>query len=192
MFSGKGVDREFTDMIEIWSDQLAEEAEYISKARYEYVKKLEEKTKAVLSDMTQKKDSIEISYSKPVDKSVFFEKFTSSLDREIKAGGTLYGIHRDDMTIKVNEKDARSFSSQGQQRSAALAMKLSEGEIVRDDIGEYPVFLLDDILSELDDSRKSYILKGLSERQVIITSCGNDIGGEKRFYVSGGRYSLAE
>ena len=192
MFSGKGVDREFTDMIEIWSDQLAEEAEYISKARYEYVKKLEEKTKAVLSDMTQKKDSIEISYSKPVDKSVFFEKFTSSLDREIKAGGTLYGIHRDDMTIKVNVKDARSFSSQGQQRSAALAMKLSEGEIVRDDIGEYPVFLLDDILSELDDSRKSYILKGLSERQVIITSCGNDIGGEKRFYVSGGRYSLAE
>ena len=168
-------------MIEIWSDQLAEEAEYISKARYEYVKKLEEKTKAVLSDMTQKKDSIEISYSKPVDKSVFFEKFTSSLDRE-----------RNDMTIKVNEKDARSFSSQGQQRSAALAMKLSEGEIVRDDIGEYPVFLLDDILSELDDSRKSYILKGLSERQVIITSCGNDIGGEKRFYVSGGRYSLAE
>ena len=122
----------------------------------------------------------------------FFEKFTSSLDREIKAGGTLYGIHRDDMTIKVNEKDERSFSSQGQQRSAALAMKLSEGEIVRDDIGEYPVFLLDDILSELDDSRKSYILKGLSERQVIITSCGNDIGGEKRFYVSGGRYSLAE
>ena len=137
------------------SDQLAKEAEYISKARYEYVMKLEEKTKVILSDMTQKKDNIEITYPDPVEKAVFFERFTSFLERELKAGGTLYGIHRDDMTIKVNEKEARSFSSQGQQRSAALAMKLSEGEIVRDNIGEYPVFLLDDILSELDDNRRS-------------------------------------
>ncbi len=192
LFTGKGIDKEFTDMIEVWSDQLSGEAEYISKARFEYVEKLEEKTKAILSDMTGKKDNIEISYPTPVEKAVFFEKFISSLERELKAGGTLYGIHRDDMTIRVNEKDARSFSSQGQQRSAALAMKLSEGEIVRDNIGEYPVFLLDDILSELDDGRKKYILEGLSGRQVIITSCGNDIGGEKRFYVTAGSYNLTE
>ena len=192
LFSGKEVDREFRDMIEIWSDQLAKEAEYISKARYEYVMKLEEKTKVILSDMTQKKDNIEITYPDPVEKAVFFERFTSFLERELKAGGTLYGIHRDDMKIKLNEKEARSFSSQGQQRSAALAMKLSEGEIVRDNIGEYPVFLLDDILSELDDNRKRYILDGLLERQVIITSCGKDIGGEKRFYVNAGSYNLTE
>ena len=84
--------------------------------------KLEEKTKVILSDMTQKKDNIEITYPDPVEKAVFFERFTSFLERELKAGGTLYGIHRDDMTIKVNEKEARSFSSQGQQRYAALAM----------------------------------------------------------------------
>ena len=71
-------------------------------------------------------------------------------------------------------------------------MKLSEGEIVRDNIGEYHVFLLDDILSELDDNRKRYILDGLLERQVIITSCGKDIGGEKRFYVNAGSYNLTE
>ena len=73
--------------------------------------------------------------------------------------------------IELNTKDARFYSSQGQQRSLALAMKLSEGEISREFSGEYPVFLLDDVLSELDENRRKYILSNIKKRQVIITTC---------------------
>ena len=71
----------------------------------------------------------------------------------------------------INGKEARSYGSQGQQRSLALAMKLAEGELSKKETGEYPVFLLDDILSELDATRKAYILSGIRDRQVILTAC---------------------
>ena len=92
-------------------------------------------------------------------------------EKEIRAGTTLYGTHKDDIYIELNGRDSRSFASQGQQRSIALAMKLAEGEISKKITGEYPVFLFDDILSELDRSRKDYVLSGLSGKQVIITCC---------------------
>ena len=81
------------------------------------------------------------------------------------------------------------FASQGQQRSIALAMKLAEGEISRDETGEYPVFLLDDILSELDENRKSYVIRGLTGRQVLITTCEVIPEGAKVFGVENGRYT---
>lgn len=95
----------------------------------------------------------------------------SGIDREIRAGSTLYGVHKDDITIKLNSLDARAFASQGQTRSLSLAMKLAEGEISRRVSGEYPVFLLDDVLSELDAHRREYILSSLVGRQIIVTSC---------------------
>ena len=105
------------------------------------------------------------------------EKYLSLLkenrERELKYGATLFGIHKDDLKIEINSKDARFYSSQGQQRSLALAMKLAEGEISKESTGEYPVFLLDDVLSELDENRKRYILSNIEKRQVIITTCEN-------------------
>ena len=92
-------------------------------------------------------------------------------DREVRAGSTLYGVHKDDLTIRLNSLDARAFASQGQTRSLSLAMKLAEGEICRTVCGEYPVFLLDDVLSELDAHRREYILGSLAGRQIIVTSC---------------------
>ena len=96
---------------------------------------------------------------------------TENTEREIRAGTTLYGVHKDDITIKLNSLDARTYASQGQTRSLSLAMKLAEGEISRDVYGEYPVFLLDDVLSELDAERRSFILGALGGRQIIVTSC---------------------
>ena len=87
---------------------------------------------------------------------------------------TLYGVHKDDILININTFEARSFASQGQQRSIALALKLSEGEISRKECGSYPVFLLDDVLSELDSKRREYILSGLKDRQTFITSCSTE------------------
>lgn len=94
-----------------------------------------------------------------------------NIEREIRVGSTLYGVHKDDVTIKLNSLDARAFASQGQTRSLSLAMKLAEGEICRLTSGEYPVFLLDDVLSELDAHRREYILGALDGRQIIVTSC---------------------
>lgn len=101
--------------------------------------------------------------------------YTDHLEREIRLGATHYGIHKDDIDIKINGNDARLYASQGQQRSVALAMKLAEGELSRRISGEYPVFLLDDVLSELDSSRRSYVLSSLKDRQIIITSCDADL-----------------
>ena len=117
--------------------------------------------------------------------------YTDHIEREIRLGSTLYGIHKDDIEIALNGKDARLYASQGQQRSLALAMKLAEGELSKKITGEYPVFLLDDVLSELDSSRRNYVLSSLTGRQIIITSCDADLfqdfPGANIIGVEGGR-----
>ena len=116
---------------------------------------------------------------------------SASLDKEIASGITLYGPHRDDLEILINGKSARSFASQGQQRSIVLALKLSEGEVIKEMSGEYPVFLFDDVLSELDEKRRRYVLEGRGDRQIIITCCEpNECLGftDNEIEVTGGRY----
>ena len=112
------------------------------------------------------------------DRKAVFEEymkvFSSSVDRESAAGVTLFGPHREDIEIKINGKSARSFASQGQQRSIVLSLKLAEGEVIKEISGEYPVFLFDDVLSELDDKRRTYVLSGKEGKQIIITSCEPD------------------
>ncbi len=161
----------FSDMMYVLSARLAKESAYISKEREEYTKKLSERVSEIISDMTSGREKAEILYNCRMSEGEYLEKLTSSVDREIRASGTLYGIHRDDIQINLNGSDSRSFASQGQQRSLALAMKLAEGEISKEESGEYPVFLFDDVLSELDKSRKEYVLSGLNGRQIIITCC---------------------
>ena len=97
--------------------------------------------------------------------------FSENLIKERAAGVTLYGPHREDILIKINEKDARIFSSQGQQRSIVLSLKMAEGEVSRELFSEYPIFLFDDVLSELDEKRQKFVLDGMHDRQIIITSC---------------------
>ena len=110
-------------------------------------------------------------------------------DIEIGAGATLYGVHKDDVEIILNEKDARSFASQGQQRSLSLALKLAEGELCREDCGEYPVFLLDDVLSELDGTRREYLLHKIKGKQVIMTTCEPALDhADHLVYVEGGTF----
>jgi DNA replication and repair protein RecF len=101
----------------------------------------------------------------------------SSHDREISAGATLWGIHKDDVDIRLNGKSARLYASQGQQRSLALGLKLSESRISMRDTGEEPVLLLDDVFSELDATRREYLTERMKRGQVIMTACGDvDLG----------------
>lgn len=192
MFSCKGADAEFSDSIYVWSAQLAREAAFISESRSRYVDRLCGKARALLSDMSGGREEISLSYTGPYDEGWYLERLTSSLDREIRLGGTACGIHRDDMGIRISGREARSYASQGQQRSAALCIKLGEGDIIRDETGEQPVYLLDDILSELDEGRRRYILSGICDKQVIITGCSGDVGGDRRFLVRGGTYTVTD
>ena len=104
-------------------------------------------------------------------KEAYYNLFVSDVQREAANMGTLFGIGRDDMEILLNGKRARAFASQGQQRSVVLALKLAEGEVCLELSGEYPVFLFDDVLSELDEKRRAYLLSQKKDRQIIITSC---------------------
>lgn len=171
----------YMEMLDIYSKQLAYTCADIAKIRLEYVKKLDYWVSLFIEEMTEGKESASVSYESNASELDFmgedtlfqryFSLLTENYEREIKAGATLFGIHKDDLKIEINKRDARFFSSQGQGRSLALAMKMAEGEISREAKGEYPVFLLDDVLSELDEKRKAFILSKIKNRQVIITGC---------------------
>ena len=174
--------------IPIWSELLSESADKIVKKRNEYIELLNKYLLEIFSDMTGGKEKPELIYKSDGEKDELLKKLTSSYDREFKAGTTLFGIHREDAEIQLNGRTAKIYGSQGQQRSIAIALKLSEGEICRDACGEYPVYLLDDILSELDGGRREYIMSGFSNgnRQVIITCCDENLLKNDRFMRNGG------
>ncbi|MBQ8393265.1 MAG: DNA replication/repair protein RecF [Clostridia bacterium] len=170
-----------TQLLDVYSEELATLSAEISLIRDEYIKRLDYWVKEFFKDMTDGKEiptvtydanhSIKDSWSKEEAREKYLTLYNSNREREIKYGSTLYGIHKDDLKIDINGRDSRLYASQGQQRSLALAMKMAEGEISREYTNEYPVFLLDDVLSELDEKRKQYILSSIDNKQVIITTC---------------------
>lgn len=181
------------------SFQLAESAANITVRRAEYIEGISRYVKRFFSEMTadspevpslvyissslgkKSQDSNPEGSGEPAlgicETDVFmirdclYEKLMAAREREIFLGTTLYGVHKDDIEIRLDSLPARNFASQGQQRSLALSMKLAEGEMSREATGECPVFLLDDMLSELDSKRRSFILRGIEGRQVLITTC---------------------
>ncbi len=175
----------FYDMISVISAQMAKEAVFISSHRCSYVKLLAEQVGKVISDMTAGREKCSLCYESLRDEQEYIKLFTLNLEKEKMAGTTLYGVQKDDIAVSLNGLDSRVYASQGQMRSIALAMKIAEGEISMQKTGEYPVMLFDDILSELDEKRKDFILSGLSGRQVIITGCENIEKG-KIFRISSG------
>lgn len=194
------------DTIELWSEQLAVCCADIAAKRASYILRLERIMKECFSDMTGEREvpgleyqnSLGLEASAMLDvrdtRGKYLALLTGELSREVAAGSTLFGIHRDDVQILLNDRPARLYGSQGQQRSLALAMKLAEGTISgEEEHGEMPVFLFDDVLSELDRHRREYLLRELTGRQVIMTSCediSRDVAGEdvKAIRVEDGNY----
>ena len=119
------------------------------------------------------------------------ERLKAARTADMLTGSTSAGPHRDDIGFKINGMSARSFGSQGQKRSVALSLKLAEAEIIKNISGEYPVFLLDDVMSELDPDRQSYILNRVKGIQTFITCCdpSNTASLEKGriIYIENGR-----
>jgi len=195
----------FDTTVELWSRQLANEAAIIADMRARFVARVEKYIAECFLEMTGEAEIPTVVYDgsssqraeeysdRAATEERYFELLSSNYDREIANGATLWGIHKDDIDIRLNGKSARLYASQGQQRSLALAMKLAEGEICREEFGDYPVFLFDDVLSELDSVRRDYIMTKMRDKQVIITTCEVDFAlgfsGAKKITVEGGKYS---
>ncbi|GIM28881.1 DNA replication and repair protein RecF [Clostridium polyendosporum] len=164
-------------MLDIYDIQLAQFGEYIIKERLNYISKLNEHGKAVHKDITSGKENIDFSYISTIKEfSNIREALLQSLEKnrakDMEKRITSIGPHRDDFSIFINGIDAKSYGSQGQQRTSVLTMKFASLRIIKALIGEYPVLLLDDVLSELDFNRKRYVLSSIQDIQTIITCTG--------------------
>lgn len=205
----------------LWSEQLAREAALLTVHRARYVRQISRHVADCFRDMTgdfegggeipelvytptlgsdwleaHKEDPTLFENAAALEER-YLELLSTRHEREIGAGATLWGIHKDDIRVSLNGRPARLYASQGQQRSLALAMKLAEGEVsAYESEGDMPVFLFDDVLSELDVHRRDYLVRKMRGRQVIMTACdpsAADFGGDVRLIrVQNGSYSQRE
>lgn len=189
--------RELEDMLDIWNERLAHEGAAIALERRKYISELSALASGFYDGISSGKESLELSYrsSCDIDEKMSAGELKESLigtlenkkNDDIYCGFTTAGVHRDDISVKINGRDARSFGSQGQQRSAVLAMKLAEAGILGAKKGEKPVILLDDVLSELDPARQNYLLNKLEGMQVFITCCEKEIEAANMVRIENGR-----
>ena len=187
-------------LLEYWNIKLASDAAQIVKERREYIKNLNTHAKEFYSAFCSGKEALDIKYSGTPEEytsqseiqDFIIKKLEENLVSDIKNGATSCGPHRDDLNVEIDTKPARLYASQGQQRSSILSMKLAEGEISHNVTGEYPVFLFDDILSELDLDRQNYILREIHSKQVFITGCidylFSSVKNASKIYVEKGVY----
>jgi len=169
------------DMLEDWDHHLVRYGAYISEVRARYVRRLYHTAKSVYDGIASGKEALSLAYQssaaeqEPEERGAWEKILAEALKRnraeDLRMGFTTVGPHRDDLLISVDGVSARSFASQGQQRSCVLALKLAECELMRQSAGEQPVVLLDDVMSELDEGRRAYLLNHLQDRQVFITCC---------------------
>ena len=182
----------------VWNEQLAMSGADIMKTRVSFCKKLCSLAAENHGAISGGKETIQAEYApsmpeEAVDFSEYLRLLIKSEDDDIRRKTTLLGIHRDDIIINVNGADIRGYGSQGQQRTAAISLKLSELTLMKEVLGQSPVLLLDDVLSELDDNRRSMLLKSIKNIQTFIsgTNC-DDIGVKdiKKLLVKEGKVVL--
>ena len=158
------------ELLEIWDEKLIEYGEKIYTYRAEFVEKIKNKINNIHKKITDEKEEIKIEYISNCENK---EKYLSLLKErrklDIIKGFTTKGIHRDDINIYINDKLVGVYGSQGQNRTTVLSLKISELQVIYDEIGEYPILLLDDFMSELDEKRRSKLLENIENTQVIIT-----------------------
>lgn len=159
------------ELLEIWDEKLAEYAEMVYKYRNEFIEKIKSKINSIHKVITDNKEEIKIKYITDCElKEKYLQELKKNWNLDIERGYTTKGIHRDDFYVYINGKQVNIYGSQGQNRTVILSLKLSELEIVHEEIGEYPILLLDDFMSELDEKRRQNFLKEISNTQILITA----------------------
>ena len=181
-------------MLSVWNEQLAKSGSAISQKRREFIDYISASAAEFQTEISG--EILKILYTPSIECDImtseeYFEKLEKNQRREIENGASLIGIQRDDIKIKIGEKDARLYGSQGQQRTAVLSMKLAQTEYIHELKNEYPVLLLDDIMSELDVSRRKFLLGKIKDKQVLITTTDaegiEDASDTSYFKISNGR-----
>jgi DNA replication and repair protein RecF len=173
--------KENRTMVDVFTVQLIDVAVKILNKRAQFIQRLEQLAEPIHQRITDGKETLHINYiySTPVQKEmketemieVLTQKFDKIREQEESRGTTLIGPHRDDLQFLVNGINVQTFGSQGQQRTTALSLKLAEIELIKAEIGEYPILLLDDVLSELDDHRRSHLLEAIQDKvQTFVTN----------------------
>ena len=172
------------DTLDIWDMQLAEYGKRIIERREKFIEQVNEIISDIHFKLTGGKERISLSYESSIGNYTFEEILKKNREKDIKFKSTSAGPHRDDMCFKVGDLDIRKFGSQGQQRTAALSLKLSEIELVKTMIHDTPILLLDDVLSELDKHRQNYLLDSIHDIQTVITCTGLDEFVNHRFSIN--------
>jgi len=160
------------DTVDIWDMQLVEHGSVLIDTRKRFVDELNELLPEIHGKLSGGKEKLYVRYEPNVSVSEFGQKLAMNLDRDIVLKATGCGPHRDDISFYVGDRNLKLYGSQGQQRTAALSLKLAEIELVRKRIKESPVLLLDDVLSELDRNRQTYLLESITDLQTIVTCTG--------------------
>ena len=170
------------DTLDIWDEKLSALGGMIIRMRMEYTRRLQKEAEDIYKGISMERESFSLDYRPfelPVQEgqtqreisSLLLEKMMQNRSEDLRSGSTGIGPHRDDLEISINGRSVRSFGSQGQQRSSVLALKLAESRCIGDILGERPVILLDDVMSELDQNRREYLLNHLTGSQIFITCC---------------------
>ncbi len=158
------------EMLEIWDEKLAEYAEIIFHYRQEYIQKIKEKIQKIHQNITEGKEEINLFYRSDFENKEQFQKILKNHRKiDFMKGYTSKGIHHDDFEVFLNDKMVNVYGSQGQHRTAMLSLKMAELEVIEEEIGEAPILLLDDFMSELDQTRRKNFLQYIQNAQVIIT-----------------------
>ncbi|MDO4749383.1 MAG: DNA replication/repair protein RecF [Eubacteriales bacterium] len=186
------------EMLEEYSAALCAASVHIIRARASYVRRLGEEAGRIHGEFTDKREELRLRYrcgagiedAEAPAREIYEKLYTRQAElrqAELDSGLCLVGAHRDEMEIEVSGREARAYASQGQARTAAISVKLAEREILEKETEESPILLLDDVLSELDAGRRSYLLHRLGGSQTLITSCEETELGPARYYLKGGK-----
>ena len=161
-------------MLDVWDEKVVEYGMNVIFSRQRFINSINPIVSDIHREITGSDEVLDISYDKNVEAESFSGEIKKNRERDIHFGQTHIGPHKDDISIELNGVDMRKYGSQGQQRTCALSMKLSEIEMIRLMTGDTPVLLLDDVLSELDSDRQELLLKHIRDTQTIMTCTGMD------------------
>ena len=158
------------EMLEIWDEKLAEYGEKVYIYRKEFIEKIYNKINEIHGNITDNKETLKIEFISNCDNKENYLKLLKERRKlDIIKGFTTKGIHRDDFVIYINGKEVNIYGSQGQNRTVVLSLKIAELNVIYEEIGEYPILLLDDFMSELDEVRRKNFLNNIKNTQVILT-----------------------
>lgn len=158
-------------MLDVFENEIFENGKKLINLRKKYINTIGEFLPHIYSGLSGGKEVLETSYICRCEGEELLDKLKALRKEDMYSGITSVGPHRDDIEFKINGISARSFGSQGQKRSVALSVKLAEAEVLKKNVGECPVFLLDDVMSELDPSRQDFILNHIKGMQTFLTCC---------------------